>query len=949
MNDTNISLGFPTLLDEISRMVQKEEVSYPNINNYRLLLSKIAEVILSGEKGISIYVNSTSDALFSTAIIFNYLKHTLSTIRGGMPSSFINISVVDNLPLKESVPIIDNSMDISIFIGFHYGLEALNKLSLENGHNLIVFDTFKTSKDYPFLINVNAEREHSYSISCSKIVLDFVENIERTLSYFIPEYKNSENYDTMRRRRSLYSSEKLLLSLSLGETLLGSHKESINNISLYILLNLKNSGDVHILPPSEIRTLPQLLEWGIKNTGSEATLGVMRQLLSLVRVKEGDAITSKNISSIKDIVSLAKSYQNDEKNTSQKMFRVFKILSSFSMDSKHIVMDYNNRKFVKDAFSYMKSDSSILPLSELFSEGAGITTTPLDIQERVVALLEDLISSGKANSELSRGTKTFLGLLTPSSLDELREALGKMENIHSLQLKRVASISKTIISSIDKEKKERKINYYNLKGLDFKMLASVGESVSQQLSGKPIVLSSFDEDNNLIVYCSGKYGENILFDLLSKEKSSPLYRGVMGGLFVFYSKGDSVNLVKEIDNRIASNLTEKVLRQNPLELVSLEPLTVSEFLETKTLFMQYCDGVAYYKDIYAPVYFDSFVVNISDGEEDKVMITAKDSINEEVLHFSVNEGSDTLNLMDSEETNVLIMKYKTNGESEVSFVLSDDVLRDNENFMLLQEAKKLGIRLAEGVVDRDFSTLSHEGKKEQFYYYIHPESGSAWSQTIALKEEDLDGLIEEVSEKDFENAKMGKGYEVTECEERISLLNEKSKFSPMGDNTESKANQFIATSNKNVLFLREYTLNIVEENPDKIFVFGDNLLRRGKGGQAIIRDFNNALGVPTKRLPAMTNDAYFEDREDEKRAILLGLDIVFKEMKEHSRTIVFPLHGLGTGRAKMMEKSPELFKTLTSLIRSNFTDDYMRGGENSPTDDARNKKTAQPIAVGAPR
>ena len=48
-----------------------------------------------------------------------------------------------------------------------------------------------------------------------------------------------------------------------------------------------------------------------------------------------------------------------------------------------------------------------------------------------------------------------------------------------------------------------------------------------------------------------------------------------------------------------------------------------------------------------------------------------------------------------------------------------------------------------------------------------------------------------------------------------------------------------------------YTPGLLRSMPEKIFVFGDNLLQRGTKGQAAIRGEPNAVGVPTKRAPSM--------------------------------------------------------------------------------------------------
>ena len=54
---------------------------------------------------------------------------------------------------------------------------------------------------------------------------------------------------------------------------------------------------------------------------------------------------------------------------------------------------------------------------------------------------------------------------------------------------------------------------------------------------------------------------------------------------------------------------------------------------------------------------------------------------------------------------------------------------------------------------------------------------------------------------------------------------------------------------------------LLRENPNWLFVFGDNALRYGKGGQAVIRDEPNAFGIVTKLKPSNTNDSYMTDKD----------------------------------------------------------------------------------------
>ena len=54
-------------------------------------------------------------------------------------------------------------------------------------------------------------------------------------------------------------------------------------------------------------------------------------------------------------------------------------------------------------------------------------------------------------------------------------------------------------------------------------------------------------------------------------------------------------------------------------------------------------------------------------------------------------------------------------------------------------------------------------------------------------------------------------------------------------------------------------------NPDCVFVFGDNLARRGKGGAAALRDEPNTYGFITKKQPLNTDSAFY--RPDEYKEI----------------------------------------------------------------------------------
>ena len=57
------------------------------------------------------------------------------------------------------------------------------------------------------------------------------------------------------------------------------------------------------------------------------------------------------------------------------------------------------------------------------------------------------------------------------------------------------------------------------------------------------------------------------------------------------------------------------------------------------------------------------------------------------------------------------------------------------------------------------------------------------------------------------------------------------------------------------------TKKYLQENPNHIFVFGDNFLKRGKAGGAEFRDEPNTYGFLTKKYPNNNDDSFFKPNE----------------------------------------------------------------------------------------
>lgn len=114
---------------------------------------------------------------------------------------------------------------------------------------------------------------------------------------------------------------------------------------------------------------------------------------------------------------------------------------------------------------------------------------------------------------------------------------------------------------------------------------------------------------------------------------------------------------------------------------------------------------------------------------------------------------------------------------------------------------------------------------------------------------------------------------------------------------------------------REY----IRMNRDMLFIFGDNDIRAGYGGQAKeMRGEPNAFGIRVKKYPVLLDDAYYSDNDFCNNIIKIETDIVrIKQAQERKnyKHIVFPIDGVGTGRAKLEEKAPKTWGYLCGALR----------------------------------
>ena len=115
---------------------------------------------------------------------------------------------------------------------------------------------------------------------------------------------------------------------------------------------------------------------------------------------------------------------------------------------------------------------------------------------------------------------------------------------------------------------------------------------------------------------------------------------------------------------------------------------------------------------------------------------------------------------------------------------------------------------------------------------------------------------------------------------------------------------------------RFYRLDI-QNNRWMTYVFGDNDLRDGHGGQArACRGELNTIGIRTKKEPNNLKGSFYKDKEFTKNVAKIDEDIdAVQELLETGHMIVFPNKGFGTGMALLRVNAPKTFIHLNNRIR----------------------------------
>ena len=115
-----------------------------------------------------------------------------------------------------------------------------------------------------------------------------------------------------------------------------------------------------------------------------------------------------------------------------------------------------------------------------------------------------------------------------------------------------------------------------------------------------------------------------------------------------------------------------------------------------------------------------------------------------------------------------------------------------------------------------------------------------------------------------------------------------------------------------LIYKKYITREDLQNNPDDLFVFGDNLKRAGFGGQAKeMRGEPNAVGIPTKISPNMTEDAFLKQYHFGEWYSATRYDLYMLRGAMYSgANVIWPMDGIGTGLANLKNNSPKIWKVI---------------------------------------
>jgi hypothetical protein len=222
--------------------------------------------------------------------------------------------------------------------------------------------------------------------------------------------------------------------------------------------------------------------------------------------------------------------------------------------------------------------------------------------------------------------------------------------------------------------------------------------------------------------------------------------------------------------------------------------------------------------------------------------------------------------------------------------------------------------------------------------YVREKNIAAANEKTEPQEQTADSIVDEKKAK-IERVLQDENVNVIATEKSIDVIEEdgtKENISDAADVQSNSVNRLLNIKPKTptpqaseVEVVGRYANADVKANPNKIYIFGDNTQRIGTGGQAQIRNNENAFGIATKLQPNNSASAFMSDNSLQANKDVIDSDIA--KIKADGRSLVFPKDGFGTGLAKLKEKAPKTYAYLKQRLQQEFGFNNDTGVVSKPT------------------